>query len=53
MGEILGEALMGNTERFDVFAALRHFPFPGGRLFRVPYTAVGAAYYSMRDKLGI
>ncbi|MGV8678104.1 hypothetical protein ACV356_34015, partial [Pseudomonas aeruginosa] len=28
-------------------------PFPGGKLFRVPFTAIGAWYYSLRDKLGV
>ena len=41
------------AERFDAFAALPHYPFPGGRLLRVPFTAMGAWYYQMRDKLGI
>lgn len=53
MGEIMADALEGNTERFDVFASMPQYPFPGGRLLRVPYTAMGAAYYNMRDKLGI
>ena len=52
-GKILAEALRGQAERFDAFAALPHYPFPGGRLFRVPFTAMGAWYYQMRDKLGI
>ncbi len=52
-GKILAEALRGQAERFDAFAALPHYPFPGGRLLRVPFTAMGAWYYQMRDKLGI
>ena len=51
-GKILAEAIRGQAERFDAFASLPHYPFPGGRLFRVPFTAVGAWYYQMRDKLG-
>jgi gamma-glutamylputrescine oxidase len=51
-GKILAEALRGQAERFDAFAALPHYPFPGGRLFRIPFTALGAWYYSLRDKLG-
>ncbi|NRH29719.1 MULTISPECIES: FAD-binding oxidoreductase [Pseudomonas] len=51
-GKVLAEALRGQAERFDAFAELPHYPFPGGRLFRVPFTAMGAWYYSMRDKLG-
>jgi gamma-glutamylputrescine oxidase len=52
-GRVLGEALRGQAERFDAFASLPHYPFPGGRLFRVPFTAMGAWYYALRDKLGI
>jgi gamma-glutamylputrescine oxidase len=51
-GKVLAEALRGQAERFDAFAALPHYPFPGGRLFRVPLTALGAWYYSLRDRLG-
>lgn len=53
MGEILSDAIEGDTDRFDVFASMPQYPFPGGRMLRVPYTAVGAAYYNLRDKLGI
>ena len=53
IGRVLSEAIRGQTERFDVFAKLPHMPFPGGRLFRVPFTAIGALWYDMRDRLGI
>ncbi|WP_133010397.1 NAD(P)/FAD-dependent oxidoreductase [Marinomonas flavescens] len=53
MGEILSDAIDGETERFDVFASMPQYQFPGGRMLRIPYTAVGAVYYNMRDKLGI
>jgi gamma-glutamylputrescine oxidase len=52
-GRLIAEAVKGQAERFDAFCQLKHFPFPGGRLFRVPYTVIGAAYYGLRDKLGI
>ncbi|HWR78901.1 MAG TPA: FAD-binding oxidoreductase, partial [Pseudomonas sp.] len=52
-GRVLGEALRGQAERYDAFASLPHYPFPGGRLFRVPFTAMGAWYYALRDKFGI
>ncbi|WP_370635759.1 NAD(P)/FAD-dependent oxidoreductase [Salinicola sp. DM10] len=51
-GRLMAEALSGELERFDAFADLPHTPFPGGRLFRVPLTALGAWYYRMRDQLG-
>lgn len=52
-GKVLAEVLRGQAERFDAFAALPHYPFPGGRLLRVPLTALGAWYYQIRDRLGI
>jgi gamma-glutamylputrescine oxidase len=52
-GKVLGEALRGQAERFDAFAGLPHYPFPGGQLMRVPFTAIGAWYYALRDKFGI
>ncbi|ENA37607.1 MULTISPECIES: NAD(P)/FAD-dependent oxidoreductase [Pseudomonas] len=53
IGTVLGEALAGHAERFDAFARLPHYPFPGGRLFRVPFTALGAWYYDIRDKFNV
>ncbi|MNW19627.1 Gamma-glutamylputrescine oxidoreductase [compost metagenome] len=50
---MLAEALRGQAERFDAFAGLPHYPFPGGRLFRIPLTALGAWYYQLRDRLGV
>lgn len=52
-GKVLAEALRGQAERFDAFADLPHYPFPGGRLFQVPFSAIGAWYYTLRDKFGI
>ena len=53
IGRVLSEAIRGQHERFDVFAGLPHYPFPGGRLFRVPFTALGAFWYDIRDRLGV
>lgn len=51
-GKLVAEALKGNPQRFDAFTRLPHLPFPGGRRLRVPLTAMGAAWYSLRDRLG-
>lgn len=53
IGRLLGEAIRGDAERFGAFEKLPHYPFPGGRLFRVPFTAMGAWWYQMRDSLGV
>lgn len=51
IGRVLAEVLRGQAERFDAFASLPHYPFPGGRLLRVPLTALGALWYDLRDRL--
>jgi gamma-glutamylputrescine oxidase len=53
IGVLLGEAIRGNAERMGAFAKLPHYPFPGGRALRVPFTAAGALWYSLRDRLGM
>jgi gamma-glutamylputrescine oxidase len=51
-GKIIAEALRGQAERFDAFASLPHYPFPGGQTFSAPFSALGALYYSLRDRIG-
>ncbi|WP_104201739.1 NAD(P)/FAD-dependent oxidoreductase [Billgrantia saliphila] len=51
-GRLIAEVMRGEAGRFDAFAGLPHLPFPGGRLLRVPLSAMGAWYYAMRDRLG-
>lgn len=52
-GRILSEAVAGDRARFDVFAKVPWYPFPGGRMFRVPYSMMGSWYYALRDRLGV
>ena len=52
-GKILADVIHGQATRFDAFASLPHYPFPGGHILQVPFSAIGAWYYTMRDKLGI
>lgn len=51
-GKVIAEALSGQAERFDAFASLPHYPFPGGQRFQAPLSALGAMYYSLRDRIG-
>ena len=53
IGRLLAETIQGQAERFSAFERLPHYPFPGGRLFRVPLTAMGALWYDLRDRLGV
>lgn len=51
MGKLLADVIAGDAERFDVFARIRHHPFPGGRLLRRPGLALGMLYYRLKDAL--
>ena len=53
LGRLVAEAICGDTGRFDHFANLPYFPFPGGRLLRVPFSTLGSWYYIARDRLGL
>ncbi len=50
-GRLVAEAIAGDSTRFDVFARLKHLPFPGGPL-RTPALVLGMAWYRLRDMLG-
>lgn len=52
-GRILSEAIDGDLTRFDVFENVPWYPFPGGRMFRVPYSMAGSWWYELRDRLGL
>jgi gamma-glutamylputrescine oxidase len=52
LGKLLGQAVAGHAERFDVWASLPSYLFPGGKTFRVPLTMLGAWWYGLRDRLG-
>lgn len=53
LGRIVAESIAQQHARFDVWAGMKNYPFPGGRMFRVPLTALGAWYYGLREKLGL
>ncbi len=50
-GELMAEAVLGTVERFDVFAALPHTRFPGGKLLAKPLATLGLMWFALRDKL--
>lgn len=51
LGQILAETVAGTAERFDVFARLRHLPFPGGDISKRPLFVLGMWWYQLRDLL--
>ena len=50
-GKILGDAISGQAEKFDIMSSLPHIKFPGGNLLRWPLLVLGMSYYTLRDKL--
>jgi len=48
-GQIISDAIAGTAERLDLFSALRHRDFPGGRHLRGPLTALAMTYFRLRD----
>lgn len=48
-GKLVAEAISGQAERFDLMASLKHLPFPGGELMRVPLLVLGTLYHRLRD----
>jgi gamma-glutamylputrescine oxidase len=53
LARTLAEAITGDRTIYDNFATLPYFPFPGGRLLRVPLTVAGSWWYRLRDRLGV
>lgn len=51
LGKIMAEAVAGTAERFDVFAKIRHNPFPGGELLKRPLFVAAMTWYRLRDML--
>lgn len=50
-GSIIAEAILGQAERFDLFAKLKHKPFPGGRLLRMPSLVLAMTWFRLKDWL--
>ena len=51
-GKLVAEAISNQSGRLDVFAKIKHYDFPGGKLLRTPALILGMAWYQLRDKLG-
>ncbi|HEX7689334.1 MAG TPA: FAD-binding oxidoreductase [Burkholderiaceae bacterium] len=50
-GRLVAEAMTADAGRFDLFARLRHRPFPGGDLLRTPALVLGMAWFRLKDLL--
>lgn len=50
-GKLLAETIAGHSERFDIFAAMPHRTFPGGKWLRTPLLVLATQFYKLRDRL--
>ncbi len=51
-GKLIADAIVGDTDGFDLIAGLPIHRFPGGTLLRWPALVAGMSYYALRDRLG-
>lgn len=49
-GKLVGEAISGQAERFDLMGSLRIRDFPGGTRLRYPLLILAMTWYSLRDR---
>lgn len=52
-GQLMAQAVCGETDGFDTMSALPNTPFPGGPAMRSPLLVLAMSWYALRDKLGI
>ncbi|MSP42682.1 MAG: FAD-binding oxidoreductase [Alphaproteobacteria bacterium] len=48
-GKVIGDAIRGDAEKFDVFARIPHQSFPGGPLLRMPLLILATLYSRLQD----
>lgn len=51
IGKVLAEAVAGQASRFDVFARIKHSPYPGGTVMKRPLFVAGMMWNQLRDML--
>ena len=52
-GRLVAEAIcLQKSQGFDLFAAVPHMKFPGGKLLRTPLLALGMTWYRLREIAG-
>lgn len=52
-GKLMGEAIAGQSERFDLMTEIPISPFPGGSAARSPLLTLAMTWYALRDRLGV
>lgn len=52
-GQLMAQAIQGETDGFDTMARVPAPAFPGGAALRSPLLVMAMTWYSLRDRLGI
>ncbi len=52
-GKLMADAIIGESDGFDVMSAIPTRPFPGGAAMRTPLLTLAMSWYSLRDRLGL
>ena len=50
-GNVIADAIVGDTERFDVFEKVKHIRLPGGMWFANPALALGMMWFRLKELL--
>ena len=50
-GNVIADAIVGDTERFDVFEKVKHIRLPGGFWFANPALALGMMWFRLKELL--
>jgi len=50
-GNVIADAIAGDTERFDVFDKVKHLRVPGGKWFANPVLALGMMWFRLKELL--
>ncbi|MFC3615477.1 NAD(P)/FAD-dependent oxidoreductase [Lutimaribacter marinistellae] len=52
-GQLMAQAIAGETDGFDAMASIPSLPFPGGPALRSPLLVLAMSWYALRDRLGV
>ncbi|MEJ8403110.1 FAD-binding oxidoreductase, partial [Xanthomonas oryzae pv. oryzae] len=50
-GQVIADAIAGQSRRLDVFERIGHRPFPGGQRLRTPLLVAAMSWHRLRDAL--
>jgi gamma-glutamylputrescine oxidase len=52
-GQLMAQAVIGDSDGFEVMSSIPTHAFPGGGAFRTPLLVLAMTWYALRDRLGV